>query len=48
MVILFRSDGLLQPRDLQLGVTDCIFCRILVLAASICVFHDFLFSVVIH
>ena len=42
------SDGLLQPMDLQLCALDCIFCRILALAASICAFHDLLFTVVVQ
>ena len=39
---------LFQPRDLQLGITARISCRILLLAASLCAFRDLLFTVVIH
>ena len=46
--ICIYSDGLLQPMDLQLCALDCIFCRILALAASICAFHDLLFTVVVQ
>ena len=41
-------DVLLQPRNLQLGVGDRIFCRILGLSASMCALRDLLFTVVIH
>ena len=42
------GDVLLQPRDLQLGVPDRIFCRIFALSASMCALRDLLFTVVIH
>ena len=51
MMMLFRSvftGVFFQPRDLQLGVPDRIFCRILALAASMRALHDLLFTVVIH
>ena len=47
--LCFYSDGLLQPKDLQLGAPASIFCRILALAASLfLIFHDLLFTVVIN
>ena len=50
-MMLFRSvftGVFFQPRDLQLGVPDRIFCRILALTASMCTFRDLMFAVVIH
>ena len=41
------GDVLLQPRDLQLGVQDRIFCRIIALSSSMCALQDLLFTVVI-
>ena len=38
-MMMFYSDGLLQPMNLQLGAPD----RIFALAASICAFCDVLF-----
>ena len=42
------ADVLLQPRDLQLGVGDRIFCQIFALSASMCALRDLLFTVGIH
>ena len=42
------GDGFLQPRDLQLGVRDHIFCRIFAFSAAMCALRNLLFTGVIH
>ena len=55
MIMLFRSvfffiysDGLLQPRDLQLGATKAYSVEFLSLLHQFFAYRDLLFTVVIH
>ena len=42
------SDGLLQPRDLQLGAQNAYSVESLPLLHHFCAFRDLLFTVVLH